>query len=87
MHNKKIISIFARYKEAVLRSGAEWRAIMHRSIAGYNPYKLFILTIDYSKKFTTTELLTIEHMVIIVVKSIYIPINVSKELGMTSYAR
>jgi len=27
---------------------------MHRSIAGYNPYNLFILTKDYSKNFTTS---------------------------------
>jgi len=49
---------------------------MHRSIiAGHNPYNLFILTIDYSKNFTTRLLLTIELMVLIVVKSIVIPIN------------
>jgi len=26
---------------------------MHSSVAGHNPYNLFILTIDYSKTFTT----------------------------------
>jgi len=43
---------------------------MHRSIAGYNPYNLFILTIDYSKNFTTRLLLTTQPMVMFVVKSI-----------------
>jgi len=48
---------------------------MHRSIAGYNPYNLFILTIDYSKNFTTNKVLTIGHMSMFVVKSIVIQIN------------
>jgi len=47
---------------------------MHRSIAGYNPYNLFIITIDYSKNFTTRWLLTIGHMSMFVVKSIVIQI-------------
>jgi len=49
--------------------------VMHRSIAGYNPYNLFILTIDYSKNFTTNKVLTIGHMSMFVVKSIVIQIN------------
>ena len=48
---------------------------MHRSIAGYNPYNLFILTIDYSKNFTTNKVLTIGNMSMFVVKSIVIQIN------------
>jgi len=48
---------------------------MHRSIAGYNPYNLFILTKDYSKNFTTNNVLTKEHMPMFVVKSIVIQIN------------
>ena len=48
---------------------------MHRSIAGYNPYNLFILTIDYSKNFTTNKVLTIGHMSMFVVKSIVVQIN------------
>jgi len=44
--------------------------LMHRSTAGYNPYNLFSLTIDYSKNFTTNKLLTIGHMPMFVVKSI-----------------
>jgi len=48
--------------------------LMHRSIAGYNPYNLFIITIDYSKNFTTRWLLTIGHMAMFVVKSIVIQI-------------
>ena len=48
---------------------------MHRSIAGYNPYNLFILTKDYSKNFTTNKVLTIGHMLMFVVKSINIQIN------------
>jgi len=48
---------------------------MHRSIAGYNPYNLFILTIDYSKNFTTNKVLTIGHMSMFVVKSIVIQIT------------
>jgi len=48
---------------------------MHRSIAGYNPYNLFILTIDYSKNFTTNKVLTIGHMSMFVVKSIVIKFN------------
>jgi len=47
---------------------------MHRAIAGHNPYCLFILAIDSSKKFTTLILLAITHMAIFVVKSIYIQI-------------
>jgi len=45
---------------------------MHRSIAGYNPYNLFSLTIDYSKNFTSNKVLTIGHMPMFVVKSIVI---------------
>jgi len=45
---------------------------MHRSIDGHKPCNLFILTKDYSKKFTTNKLLTIEHMAMFVVKSIHI---------------
>ena len=45
---------------------------MHRIIAGYNPYNLFILSIDYSKNFTTNKVLTIGHMSMFVVKSIVI---------------
>ena len=45
---------------------------MHRYIAGYNSYNLLILTIDYSKNFTTNKVLTIEHMSMFVVKSIVI---------------
>jgi len=48
--------------------------LMHRSIAGYFPYNLFIITIDYSKNFTTRWLLTIGHMSMFVVKSIVIQI-------------
>ena len=48
---------------------------LHRSIAGHNPYNLFILTIDYSNDFTTGQLLTIEHIAMFVVKSIVIQIN------------
>ena len=44
----------------------------HRYISGHNPYKLFILTIDYSKNFATMQSLTIEHMAMFVVKSIHI---------------
>ena len=42
---------------------------MHRSIAGYNSYNLFILIIDYSKNFTTSKVLKIGHMQMFVVKS------------------
>jgi len=49
--------------------------VMHRSIAGYNPYNLFILTKYYSKNFTTNKLLAIGHMPMFVVKSIVIQIN------------
>jgi len=45
---------------------------MHRSIAGYNPYNLFSLTIDYSKNFTTNKVLTKGRMPMFVVKSIVI---------------
>jgi len=50
---------------------------MHRSIAGHNPYHLFILTItkDYSKDSTTKKVLIIECMVMFVVKSFVIEIN------------
>jgi len=48
---------------------------VHRSIAGYNPYDLFILTIDYSKNFTTNKVLTIGHMSMFVVKFIVIQNN------------
>jgi len=48
---------------------------MHRSIAGNNPYYLFILTKDYSKNLTTSSLLTKEHMPMFVIKSIVIQIN------------
>jgi len=41
--------------------------LMHRSIAGHNPYNLFVLTIVYSKIFTTRYLLTIGHMAMFVV--------------------
>ena len=30
-----------------------WNYAMHKFIAGYKPYNLFILTVDYSKNFTT----------------------------------
>ena len=58
--------------------GLYWRPFkaIFRSIGGYNPYiNLFIITIDYSKKFTTRLLLTIGHMSMFVVKSIVIKIN------------
>jgi len=45
---------------------------MHRSIDSHNPCNPFILTIVYSKKLTTSRLLTIEHMAMFVVKSIHI---------------
>jgi len=48
---------------------------MHRSIAGHNPYNLFTITVDLSMNFTTMKLLTIEHMVMFVVKSIHIQSN------------
>jgi len=48
---------------------------MHISIADYNPYNLFILTIVYSKNLTTNKLLTIEQMTMFVVKYIHIQIN------------
>jgi len=51
---------------------------MHRSIAGYSPYSpynLFILTIYYSKNFTTNKVLTIGHMPMFVVKSVVIKMN------------
>ena len=43
---------------------------MHRSVAGHNPYNLFMLTIYRSKNFTTEtmKLLIIEHTAIFVVK-------------------
>ena len=44
---------------------------MHRYIAGFN---LFILTIDYSKNFTTNKVLTIGYMPMFVVNSIVIQI-------------
>jgi len=42
---------------------------MLRSFTGLNLYDLFILTIDYSKNFTTRLLLTIGYMSMFVVKS------------------
>jgi len=45
---------------------------MHGSIAGHYHYNLFIWTKDYSKNFTTMKLLTNEHIVMFVVKSIVI---------------
>jgi len=45
---------------------------MHRSIDGHSPCNLIILSIDYSNKFTTNVLLTIEHMALFVVKAIHI---------------
>ena len=50
-------------------------SLMHRFTAGFNPYNLFFLTIDYSKNFTTNKVLTIGHMSMFVVKSIVIQIN------------
>ena len=51
------------------------RLRINRSIDSYNN-KMFMLTIhfSYSKNFITMQLLTIEHMVIFVVKCIHIPI-------------
>jgi len=46
-----------------------------QSISGHHSYNLFILTIDHSKNFTTIKLLIIEHIAMIVVKSIHIQIN------------
>jgi len=43
-------------------------------MSGHNRYNLFILTIYYSKIFTTMKLLTIEHMAMFLVKSIHIQI-------------
>ena len=48
---------------------------MRRSIAGHNPYNLFIFTIDDSKNFTTTYVQTVEHMAMCVIKSIVIQTN------------
>jgi len=48
---------------------------MHRSIAGHNPYNLFILTIYCNKNFTTRLLLTIEHISKVVAPSIVIQNN------------
>jgi len=48
---------------------------MHRSIAVYNSYNLFILTKDYRTNFTTRLLPTTGHMSMFVVKSIVIQIN------------
>ena len=48
---------------------------MHSSIAGHNLYNLFILTKDYSNYLNTKKLLTIEHMVMFLVKSFVIQIN------------
>jgi len=48
---------------------------MHRSIDDHTPYNL-ILTIDYSKNFTTMPLLTKEHIAMFVVKPIHIQIMV-----------
>jgi len=44
---------------------------MYRSIAGHYPYNLLILTMDYSKNFTTIMLLTRRHMAMFVVKSVF----------------
>jgi len=58
---------------------SKWMAVvsptLHISIAGYNPYILFILTIDYSKNFTTNKVLTIVHMSMFVVTSIVLHSN------------
>ena len=48
---------------------------IHRSIVGYNPYNLFIVTIHNSKNFTTRRLLIIGHIPMYVVKSVVIQIN------------
>jgi len=48
---------------------------MHRSIYCHNHYNLFILTINYSKNFTTMYLLTKEHMAMFVVVSNHNQIN------------
>jgi len=48
---------------------------VRRSIAGHNPFNLFILTIIFSKNFTTKLLLKMEHMPMFVVKSLHIQIN------------
>jgi len=52
-----------------------WGLVLHRSITGYNPYNMFNITIDYSKNFTTSYLLTIGHMSMFVVKSTVIYIS------------
>ena len=49
------------------------------------PYNLFILTIDYSKNFTTRQLLTIDQMTMFVVKYIVIQIN-GQVYGSINYA-
>ena len=49
---------------------------MHRSIDGHSPYYMFllILTIDYTKNFTTMSLLTIDYMAMFVVKYAHVQI-------------
>jgi len=56
-------------------AGISTFSLMCRSIAGHNAYNLFILTIDYSKNFTTMKLLTIELMAMFVVRSILFQMN------------
>ena len=69
MIKPNIYDIFNKNQEEV--------TLMHRSIAGHNPYIMFIniLTIDFTKNFTTRQLLTIRLMAIFVVKSSVIEIN------------
>jgi len=45
-----------------------------RSIAGPNPYNLFIFTIDYSWNFTTRSLLSLEHVAMFVVNCVVLQI-------------
>jgi len=64
------------------------RICMYRSTPGCTPYILFIATTDYSKNFTTMQLLIIEHIAIYVVKSIHIQnnskiIDKSKDISAT----
>jgi len=49
--------------------------LMHIFTAGYTPYNLLTLTIEYSYNFTTWQLVTICHMSMFVVKFIGIQIN------------
>jgi len=51
---------------------------INRSIAGYNPYNLSILTIYYSMNFKTNKVLTVGHTSMFVVKFIVIEINVCR---------